>query len=668
MATSARLEELKKKFEENPRRYFAPLANEFRKQGDLTQAIALCRTHLPNQTGHISGHIVLAQALFEARAFPESRQVFEQALELDPENLIALRTLGDIARELGDTPVARRWYERVLEADPRNDEIGQILRNLPVSSNGHASAPDEPAEDAAPADVAVAEDPNRTPIFTPAVPEEGGDVGVGTEVGASAVESSRPTPLVTEAIHESMDVEAFAAGVEPDSAQLETHDPFDMSERAGAFDASSLGVQGIDRDALDEISAAQTQEISMADLPIEHFEQEFEPDVDAFTAKHGLHDLGELEAMAEPVADDWFADAASAPAEAGDGAAAEPEVYAEPMAVEVGPEASLATDFSDATDAAVLSLGEDELVVASERETVDLPAVTEDEQSRPTPNAVDVVQSESETFARVEDAPTTHAEPAMVDEAAAPSVATSADEESGREVAFAEPVADEAGAPGYEVTAADAAPVLDVSDTPAPPAESAAPNEPWSAPESLEQVAPPAPAGVWMPDDEYVPAASASVPSATPEPEAIVSSSAVEPEPVQSEVVAKVDVAPPAVAGDAERFTNDPYYGRTPTFGSPTVDETPAGFVTETMAELYLQQGFTATTGSGRGSTRWSAARDRASPRSASRRGRRRPRWTRRDSRCGRSSAGSPGARRRAARARSRHPQARSPRRSTRRR
>src|SRR5688572_24249250 len=130
MATSARLDELKKKFDENPRRYFAPLANEFRKLGDLTQAVAICRAHLPNQVGHISGHIVLAQALYEARELGESRQIFEASLDLDPENLIALRYLGDIAREQDDPASARTWYERVLDADPRNDEIVQLLREL----------------------------------------------------------------------------------------------------------------------------------------------------------------------------------------------------------------------------------------------------------------------------------------------------------------------------------------------------------------------------------------------------------------------------------------------------------------------------------------------------------------------------------------------------------
>jgi tetratricopeptide (TPR) repeat protein len=143
MASSARLDELKKKFEENPRRYFAPLANEHRKSGDLDQAIALCRTHLPQQPGHISGHIVLAQALFEAGSLDESREIFHTALGLDPENLIALRYLGDIAKESRDLDTARGWYARVLEVDPRNDEIVELIRDLDAPS----PAPEEASAD-----------------------------------------------------------------------------------------------------------------------------------------------------------------------------------------------------------------------------------------------------------------------------------------------------------------------------------------------------------------------------------------------------------------------------------------------------------------------------------------------------------------------------------------
>src|SRR5215207_6136909 len=109
MASSARIDELRKKFDEHPRRYFAPLANEYRKAGDLEQAIFICQEYLPQQPGHMSGHIVYGQALFETGRHDEARGVFETALALDPENLIALQHLGDIARLGGKAADARMW-------------------------------------------------------------------------------------------------------------------------------------------------------------------------------------------------------------------------------------------------------------------------------------------------------------------------------------------------------------------------------------------------------------------------------------------------------------------------------------------------------------------------------------------------------------------------------
>lgn len=137
MVSSARIDELRKKFDENPRRYFAPLANEYRKAGDLEQAVFICQEYLPQQPGHMSGHIVYGQTLFEIGRHDEAKLVFETALSLDPENLIALRHLGDISHQTGDLTAARNWYQRVLEADPRNDEIAQLMISL-------LAAPDPP--------------------------------------------------------------------------------------------------------------------------------------------------------------------------------------------------------------------------------------------------------------------------------------------------------------------------------------------------------------------------------------------------------------------------------------------------------------------------------------------------------------------------------------------
>ena len=133
MSSAARIEELQKKFDENPRRYFAPLANECRKAGELDAAIAICRAHLPQQPGHMSGHIVYGQALFEAGELVEAKSVFETAIGLDPENLIALRHMGDIAARHGELAEARQWYTRVLETDPRNEEIQALVAGLGVA-------------------------------------------------------------------------------------------------------------------------------------------------------------------------------------------------------------------------------------------------------------------------------------------------------------------------------------------------------------------------------------------------------------------------------------------------------------------------------------------------------------------------------------------------------
>jgi tetratricopeptide (TPR) repeat protein len=186
MVSSARIDELRKKFDENPRRYFAPLANEYRKGGDLEQAIFICQEYLPQQPGHMSGHIVYGQALFELGRHDDAKLVFETALSLDPENLIALRHLGDIARAAGDIPTAHAWYQRVLEADPRNDEISAILTEmstmLPAPASVHTPSPPATSDAEAPSISVSSTAP--TPLSTPALREAAAEVAAPMQPAA----------------------------------------------------------------------------------------------------------------------------------------------------------------------------------------------------------------------------------------------------------------------------------------------------------------------------------------------------------------------------------------------------------------------------------------------------------------------------------------------------
>lgn len=281
MSISARLDELRKKFDENPRRYFAPLANELRKQGDLTQAISICRTHLPNQPGHLSGHIVLAQTLYESRELAEARQIFEAAIDLDPENLIALRYLGDIAREQGATGAARSWYERVLEADPRNEEIAGLLNGLPETRSADPTQP--PVEDHIPSA------PPVTAEFsgTESAPKWGAEV----ETAAAAPPSS-PSDNVRFGDDET---EGYATAYAPEASQV--HDePTVVEPLTARFSAESEPIDPADDIASEDFST----DFSFAHTPVEPHA--------AYSAPPG-----DPEAAPDPDFDDWFAQESDAP-------------------------------------------------------------------------------------------------------------------------------------------------------------------------------------------------------------------------------------------------------------------------------------------------------------------------------------------------------------------
>ena len=130
METLAKLEELEQKFGENPRRYFAALANEYRKNGEFEQAIELCRAQLEQQPEHLSGRVVLGQALFDAFRYDEAREELTTAIQLDPENFIALRLLGELAAQDGDQETAREFFSRARDIEPRNEQLLAALAAL----------------------------------------------------------------------------------------------------------------------------------------------------------------------------------------------------------------------------------------------------------------------------------------------------------------------------------------------------------------------------------------------------------------------------------------------------------------------------------------------------------------------------------------------------------
>jgi len=574
MATSARLEELQHKFNENPRRYFAPLANELRKLGDLEQAIALCQTHLPQQPHNVSGHIVLAQALFEAGNTPDARSTFEAALDLDPENLIALRSLGDIARAQGEHSTARQLYERVLDADPRNDEIAQLVREIqqgvPEAAEAKAAAPEEPV-----------------------APELEAPIAEQEEVAAS----EQPNEFLAE------------------TTQPEAQEPEPIEDLATAWQHEVA--------ALESESDSKVDESAYAELPVEEPELELHDEPEptysepepSYQAQEPAYQETEPVAEMEPAVEStWepqpevaaeadFAHADSMESNVASAAAAsEPnEPWAEPDA---GFVASVPTVESSAPaeprtfaeiDYSVFEAVADEEAIAAApppaepvvEEAVEEPAAPYAESSysqydEPAASETPVAASQydepaaSETPVAAEHTDDWFASPSSR-ETETLAADTSSEAAFDLDAAFQQVLPNngqtEAGIEPLEVPQGA---VAEFSDPPV--AETEIPVE-AAAPAESEFALPPIDSGDGV-DDAF-----AELDRMTASLESETEGSAM---PLSDEQYA---ASAPTQELETPQHV-DALIGRTPDSGVPAVEEAPAAFVTETMAELYLQQGF----------------------------------------------------------------------------
>jgi Tfp pilus assembly protein PilF len=100
---AARIETLKASHAENPARFFMPLASAYREAGEVGKAEELLRDNLKRHPGYLSAHVLLGRCLADRGAHAEARNEFQYVLSVDAQNLIALRTLGDMARRAAGT-------------------------------------------------------------------------------------------------------------------------------------------------------------------------------------------------------------------------------------------------------------------------------------------------------------------------------------------------------------------------------------------------------------------------------------------------------------------------------------------------------------------------------------------------------------------------------------
>src|SRR2546429_6657935 len=128
VAYTSEIDKLEARFRDNPKgRNFAPLADAYRKAGLIDNAIDLCQNGLKLHPDYVSAYIVYARCLVDKKDDPSALGVFEKVLELDGENIIALRGLAELAERNGKYEEEVERLARLLNADRMNGDAAEAL-------------------------------------------------------------------------------------------------------------------------------------------------------------------------------------------------------------------------------------------------------------------------------------------------------------------------------------------------------------------------------------------------------------------------------------------------------------------------------------------------------------------------------------------------------------
>ncbi len=120
--------DLEERVRENPSsRLFAPLADTYRRNGDLDRAIALLHQGLFHHPDYCSARVLLARCLEGQEKWEEAQEEWRKVLKVDRANLVALKSMGEICLLLGRLEESRGWFHRYLDEFPGDEAVRMRL-------------------------------------------------------------------------------------------------------------------------------------------------------------------------------------------------------------------------------------------------------------------------------------------------------------------------------------------------------------------------------------------------------------------------------------------------------------------------------------------------------------------------------------------------------------
>jgi tetratricopeptide (TPR) repeat protein len=260
------IEKLERRYAENPYGLtFAPLAEMYRKSGNVARALELLGVGVEQHPAYIPARIVLGRCHLDLGDVAEAEQAFTHVLALDGENVIALKALADISERTVRFDDAERWLRTLISVDRNNDAAREQLARLEVARREAAvdAASVLPAS-ALPAPVSVAE--SGEPVLEPDLEP----IAVADDAPTSAETIAANAP--GEELESSVAPEALAA----DPSDVELMPVTEVPEVAAATATTSAiaWVADLDAPVTPEAAPLVLDDLATPDEPV--------PPVDGF--------------------------------------------------------------------------------------------------------------------------------------------------------------------------------------------------------------------------------------------------------------------------------------------------------------------------------------------------------------------------------------------------
>lgn len=131
MADLQRIEDLRRRIQRDPASIaFAQLAEELRRAHEYEESVTTCRAGLEIHPEYLSARVTLGRALIELNDLDQAQEELERVLRSAPDNLAAIRGLGEIHHRRGDLRQALAHFRSALALARNDPDLEETVARL----------------------------------------------------------------------------------------------------------------------------------------------------------------------------------------------------------------------------------------------------------------------------------------------------------------------------------------------------------------------------------------------------------------------------------------------------------------------------------------------------------------------------------------------------------